>query len=160
MASMKDLSLWTRTALKVYPWRRIKSVSSTRLQKPASDCRVALVSTAGLALPGDPPFDETVKGGDYSYRIIPSDADVQSLVDSHRSDSYDHAGIEKDGNLAFPLERLHALRANGDIGSVAPRHLSFMGSITAPGRLVKRTAPKAAEMLLEDQVDLALLVPV
>jgi hypothetical protein len=35
-----------------------------------------------------------------------------------------------------------------------------MGSITAPGRLVRRTAPQAASCLVDDRVDIALLVPV
>jgi len=43
---------------------------------------------------------------------------------------------------------------------VNQRHLSFMGSITAPGRLMRRTAPEAARALQADGVDVALLVPV
>ena len=35
-----------------------------------------------------------------------------------------------------------------------------MGSITAPGRLVRDTAPAAANWLEADQVEAALLVPV
>jgi D-proline reductase (dithiol) PrdB len=35
-----------------------------------------------------------------------------------------------------------------------------MGSITAPGRLVKHSAPEIAELFVEDQVDLAVMVPV
>jgi hypothetical protein len=35
-----------------------------------------------------------------------------------------------------------------------------MGSITAPGRLIARTAPEAAQLLVQDQVDVALLFPV
>jgi hypothetical protein len=35
-----------------------------------------------------------------------------------------------------------------------------MGSITAPGRLTSRTAPEAAQLLVDDRVDVALLVPV
>jgi hypothetical protein len=35
-----------------------------------------------------------------------------------------------------------------------------MGSILAPGRLVKRTAPEAARRLVADGVEAALLVPV
>jgi hypothetical protein len=35
-----------------------------------------------------------------------------------------------------------------------------MGSITAPGRLVKRTLPEVADIMIEDQVDIALMVPV
>jgi hypothetical protein len=35
-----------------------------------------------------------------------------------------------------------------------------MGSITAPNRLVKKTAPVAVRKLVEDGVDIVLLVPV
>ena len=56
--------------------------------------------------------------------------------------------------------RLRELGRSGRIGSVNHRHISFMGSITAPGRLVKQTAPEAARLLAADGVDAALLVPV
>jgi D-proline reductase (dithiol) PrdB len=51
------------------------------------------------------------------------------------------------------------MEAAGAIGSLAPRALSFMGSISAPGRLVKETAPEAASLLEADGADVALLVP-
>jgi hypothetical protein len=35
-----------------------------------------------------------------------------------------------------------------------------MGSITAPGRFIKRTLPEVAGLLVEDKVDVALMVPV
>ena len=35
-----------------------------------------------------------------------------------------------------------------------------MGSVTAPGRLVAKTAPAAVDVLKEDGVNIALLVPV
>ncbi len=35
-----------------------------------------------------------------------------------------------------------------------------MGSITAPGRLMRETAPEAARWLVDDGVDVAILVPV
>ena len=57
-------------------------------------------------------------------------------------------------------KRLRELVATGEAGEVAPRHASIMGSLTAPGRLVKRTAPAIAEMLRGDGVDAAALVPV
>ncbi len=101
-----------------------------------------------------------MRGGDSSYRVIAADAELARLEEHHRSASFDHTGIEQDRNVAFPLDRLRELAAAGEIGSVAPRHLSFMGSITAPGRLARRTTPEAAALLVADQVDLALLVPV
>jgi hypothetical protein len=48
----------------------------------------------------------------------------------------------------------------GTIGDVNWRHFSFMGAITAPGRLMTRTAPEVAALLVEDQVDAVLLTPV
>jgi len=121
---------------------------------------VALVSSAGLVVPGEEPFDDGVRGGDFSFRVVPADTPVAALEEHHRSDSFDHAGIDADRNMGLPLDRLHELAAHNDIGSVAPRHISLMGSITAPGRLVKRTLPEVAEMLAADEVDVALMIPV
>jgi D-proline reductase (dithiol) PrdB len=75
-------------------------------------------------------------------------------------ESFDHEGMVRDPNLAFPIDRVRELAAAGRIGEVNHRHLSFMGSITAPGRLVRDHAPEAARLLREDGVDVALLVPV
>ena len=160
MAAIEDLPLWLRAVLKTYPWRRIDPVPVATLHKPLAAAKVALVTTAGLVVPGEAPFDAAVRGGDVSFRVIPEGTQVSALEEHHRSDSFDHSGIERDRNLALPLDRLRELAAEGAIGSVAPRHLSFMGSITAPGRLVRDSAPRAADLLLEDGVDVALLFPV
>lgn len=160
MTQLSELSFSLRTFLRAYRWKRLAPVPVARLAKPLEQCRVALVSSAGLVVPGDLPFDPKVKGGDWSYRLIPRHVRVSRLEEHHRSDSFDHAGIEADGNLALPLDRLHELAAGGEIGGVAPRHVSLMGSVTAPGRLRKKTAPEVAELLTEDRVDVALLVPV
>ena len=160
MADLSALPLWLRALLKTYPWRRVDPVPRATLGKPLSQSRVALVTTAGLVRAGDVPFDPDVRGGDSSYRVIASDIEVSSLEEHHRSESFDHAGIQQDRNLAFPLDRLRELLRAGEIGAVAPRHLSFMGSITAPGRLTRHSAPEAAALLVEDAVDVALLFPV
>jgi D-proline reductase (dithiol) PrdB len=160
MATLDDLPLWLRATLKAYPWRRIDPVPLAPLRKPIAESRVALVTTAGLVPAGQAPFDEGIKGGDCSCRVISADTDVSTLGEFHRSESFDHSGINEDRNVAFPLDRLRELARAGEIAEVAPRHLSFMGSITAPGRLMKRTAPEAGDLLVEDQVDIALLVPV
>ncbi len=160
MPRLSDLPLSLRATLKLYRWRRLGNRAWARLARPLGECRVAICSTAGMVEPGQPPYDSSVKGGDFSYRVIDGETAVASLIDSHRSAAYDHAGIERDANLAFPLDRLRELAAAGRIGSVAPRHLSFMGSITAPNRLLRRSAPEAAALLVADQVDIVLLVPV
>jgi D-proline reductase (dithiol) PrdB len=160
MPLLSELPLWLRASLSIYPWRRLEQLTAAPLRKPISACRVALVTTAGLVPTGAPPFDASVRGGDWSHRVIRGDTDVRTLTEHHRSESFDHAGVEQDKNLAFPLDRLRELAALGELGEVAPRHLSFMGSITAPGRLVKQSAPAAAALLEEDHVDVALLLPV
>jgi D-proline reductase (dithiol) PrdB len=160
VGSTDEFSLAVRLFLKGYRWRRIEPVPWTPLGKPLSQCRLALVSSAAFVAPGQPPFDDSVRGGDVSFRDIPSAVDVHDLVDTHRSQSFDHTGLRQDPNLAFPLDRVRELVQRGRIGSINHRHLSFMGSITAPGRLVRDTAPEMARRLRTDHVEIALLVPV
>ena len=160
MATLDGLRLADRIFVRTYPWRRIDPIPWAPLTKPLAACRLALVSSAGLVFPGQPPFDDKVRGGDFSFREIPADTDARALIDTHRSHAFDHAGMASDPNLAFPLDRARELAASGFVGAVNRRHLSFMGSITAPGRLVRQTAPEAARLLVEDGVDVALLVPV
>ncbi len=160
MGDLKEFSKTVRLSLSVYPWRRIDPVPWVALEKKLSRSRVALISTAGFVLPGQEPFNRQVKGGDYSFREIPWTTDPGVLIDTHRSEAFDHGGMQRDPDLAFPLSRIRELADEGTVGSVAPRHLSFMGSITAPGRLVRKSAPQAARILKEDGADAALLVPV
>jgi len=160
MGDLSEFSFVIRAFLKTYRWRRIDPVPWTPLRKPLAEANVALVTTAGLVMAGQQPFDDKIKGGDSSYRVIPGDADVSALIDTHRSETFDHSGVQSDPNLAFPLDRLHELASDGRIGRVSKRHLSFMGSITAPGRLISDTAHAAARLLVEDAVDVVLLVPV
>jgi D-proline reductase (dithiol) PrdB len=160
MGDFNEFSLPVRLFLKAYPWRRIEPVPWAPLQKALSECRVGLVTSAGFVLPGQPPFDPEVKGGDFSHREIPDAISLTLLEESHRSESFDHSGLQRDPNLAFPFDRLHELVAEKVIGSANRRHFSFMGSLTAPGRFQKTSAPEMAAAFLEDQVDLALLVPV
>ncbi len=157
---MGEFSLRVRVLLRTYPWRRIDPVPWTPLAKPLAECRLALVSSAGFALPGQPPFDASARGGDVTFRRIPDDTDVSVLLDTHRSESFDHMGMRRDPNLAFPLDRARELVRAGRIGSLTRTHLSFMGSISAPGRLVRDTAPEAARALVAEGADIALLVPV
>lgn len=153
------LSLKDRLFLATYRYRVLDPVPFARPERPLRESRVALVTTGGLSGAGQEPFDQEARGGDCSSRFLGAEVDPQSLAIGQRSHSFDHAGLERDRNLGFPLDRLRELAAAGEIGSVAPRHLSLMGSITAPGRLVKETAPAAAAALAADGVDVALLVP-
>lgn len=160
VGDLSEFSLTVRMFLKAYRWRRIDPVPWAELKKPLAESRLALVSSAGFIAPGQEAFDEGKKGGDPSFREIPADIEAGSLVNTHRSESFDHEPVEQDPNIAFPVDRVRELVERGRLGSVNHRHLSFMGSLTAVGRLVQETAPAAVEGLVQDQVDVALLVPV
>jgi D-proline reductase (dithiol) PrdB len=155
-----DLPLKYRVLLKAYRWRRIDPVPCTQPRQPLARARVALVTSGGLVEPGTPPFDLTRKGGDPSFRILLDSTKDDELSVHHRSDAFDRGPLAEDLNVIFPRRALARLAEAGTIGAVAPRHLSFMGSITAPGSLIRDWAPQAAELLAADAVDVALLVPV
>jgi D-proline reductase (dithiol) PrdB len=160
VAKLSDLRLKYQLFMKAYPYRRVDWRPGATLKMPLAEARVAVVTTAAYYGPDQPPFDTSIRGGDYSYRSIPLDTDLTTLRIAHRSDAFDMRGIASDKNLALPLDRLKALVEEGVIGSLAPRHFSFMGSIAAPGRLMATTAPEVARMLLEDEADAVLLTPV
>jgi D-proline reductase (dithiol) PrdB len=160
LGDLSEFPLKYRIFLKAYRWRRIDPVPWAPLKKSVAQSRLVLVSSAGIVTSEQKPFDNSIRGGDPSIREIPSDVDVSTLIETHRSDAFDHTGIRQDPNLAFPADRLGELSAAGIIGSLNHRYLSIMGSVTAPGRLIKRTIPQVVPKLVEDRVDIALLIPV
>jgi len=160
MARFEDLKLSHRLFMKAYRYRSVDWSPGSRLVKPLSEARVALVSTAGLHLPHQPAFDPAIKGGDVSFRELPNQVEVQQLRIAHRSSAFDQTGALEDRNLVFPLDRLRELVARGEVGSLNHRHFSFMGSIIAARRLISGTAPQVAAELREDRVDAVFLVPV
>ena len=133
------------------PWQR--------LDKPVRDCRIALVTTAGIHHNTQQPFDMQDADGDPTFRVIDASASWGDFTITH--DYYDHADADKDPNIILPLDRLKEFVSAGEVGELAPRHYSFMGHIV--GRhlptLVENSAVTVAEELLADQVDLVILSP-
>ena len=119
-----------------------------------SERRVAIVSSAGLTVPGDRVF----RGRDADYRAIPSATQANNLLCSHISINFDRTGFQEDWNVVFPLDRLKELAAEGAIGSVAATHYSFMGA-TDPVQMVEG-AKEVAGKLKADHVDAVLLTSV
>lgn len=127
-------------------------------QEP-SDCRWALVTTAGVHLRSQAPYNMEDRDGDPTFREIPSGVDPKDLVITHNY--YDHRDADRDINVVFPLQRIKELEAAGMIGEIAPRHFSFMGHIL--GRhvdtLIRRSGPEVARRLKEDGVEAVFLTP-
>lgn len=159
MAKVSDLNLKDRFWYHRYHFRKVDPLPWAKARGTLAEATAAVVTSAGFHLPGDRPF-ERIKGGDYSYRWIPADVELGKLECTHPSGAWDRGGVLADPNMALPLDRLRELREEGVIGSVAPRHASFQGSITAPLRLMRETAPEMAQGMADDGVDVVVLTPV
>lgn len=136
----------------------VKSITSkptiATMNKRLEDCKVAFITTAGVHLADDRPFN--VKG-DHTFRVIPGDTDFKNLTITH--DHYDKSEAMKDINCVFPLEVLRELSSQEYIKDVSSRHFGLMGYIPEAKLLIEETAPSIANMLEEDGVDIALLSP-
>lgn len=160
MASWDELPLKYRFSIRAYRWRTVAGAPWATLRVKLTEARVALVTSAGLYRLGVDADFGTREGEDLSARYLPSDTAINALAIGQTSDAFDRGAIIKDKNLALPLDRLHELAAAGEIGAVAPRAVSFNGSLLAPGRFIKQTAPGIVDALRVDEVDAALFVPV
>jgi len=121
---------------------------------PLRERRVAIISTAGLHRRGDRPFTL----GARDYRVIPGDTAAADIVMSHISPNFDRTGYQADVNIALPIERLREMAADGEIGSVADLHYSFMGA--TPPEEMEEQAHELARHLKADNVDAVLLIPI
>lgn len=139
-----------------YEWTIHDDAPLTPLEKPLSECRVAMLTTSGASCKGVPGFDPDARN-DLRLDAIPSDhpADGFAINDNY----YDHTDASQDINCQFPIERLRELAAEGVIASVAPRLWSgFMGRIYKRSAILAKAAEFAAE-LKADGVDLLVVVP-
>jgi D-proline reductase (dithiol) PrdB len=159
MARLEDLSLSHRLFMKTHRFHSVDWEPGASLNKPLSESKLALVTTAALHLPEQPPFDMNLRGGDSSFRELPVDVELSQLKISHRSADFDQTGAREDPNLVFPRDRFWELVSGGKVGALNHRHFSFMGSIIEPGRLISETGPEVAELLRQDQVDAVYLLP-
>ena len=136
----------------------------TPVSKPLSECKVALLSTAGLSMKDDVPFDMDFERahptkGDPSWRRIRSDASSASIDANHLH--IDTSFIERDLNVALPLDRLREAVEAGQVGALADTHYSTMGyQGNDTSTLETKSAPEIAESMRSEEVDLALLAPV
>lgn len=134
------------------------------LAGPLSEARVALVSTAGLSMRDDEAFDMEFERrnptrGDPSFRRLRADATSATLVANHLH--IDTGYIERDLNVALPLDRLRELVRDGIVGSMADTHYSIMGyQGNDTGPLERDSAPAIAAGMKSEEVDLAILAPV
>jgi D-proline reductase (dithiol) PrdB len=127
--------------------------------RPLRQSRLALITTGGVHLRSQAPFDMRDPDGDPSLRAIPIETALAELAITH--DYYEHRDAERDLNLVLPIERLAELASRGVLGAVHSPAYSLMGHID--GRhvrtLVEETAPRIASEIAGAGADIALLVP-
>jgi hypothetical protein len=73
MAKITDLKFAYQVFMRAYPYRKVDWRPGARLRKSLLEARFAVVTTAAFFNPDQPPFDRTIRGGGYSYRVIPAD---------------------------------------------------------------------------------------
>jgi D-proline reductase (dithiol) PrdB len=135
----------------------------TPLAKPLAQCTVAIVSSAGIALHTDPPFDREIEerdpwSADPSFRIIPRTATARDVRVCHLHINTSFAA--QDLNCVMPLERLRELETPGEIARSAPSHYSYLGYTLRPEPLLGDSVPGIIRRLRDEQVDAVVLVPV
>jgi D-proline reductase (dithiol) PrdB len=154
------LEEWESWAMEVFNARAasptVEGIPWASMAKPLHKSRVALVTTGGIYVDSQEPYDLDKQGGDVSFREIPKDTTEEHLQIKHRG--YDISGPQEDINCVFPLQRLLEMEAEGLIGELSPTAYSFMGLINAnTSALMEETAPEVARRLKQAGVDAAFI---
>lgn len=137
------------------PVPEFETTAFSPLNKPLSEARVAIVTSASLHRLDQ----ERFTNADTSFRSLEREA--RDLVMGHWSPNFDHTGFQVDLNVVYPIDRLEELAADGVIGEVAPRHFAFAGNQPdTVSELRLDTGPACAAELLADAVDVVVLTPV
>jgi len=140
---------------KPYRWARHRTVPFVNPMKPLSESRITVITTAS-------PFDEADSGGATmrSGKQVWS-GEMQTTPDRLYTDdlAWDKETTHTNDVESFlPLEALHSFVEEGRIGSLAKR---FHGVPTeySQRRTIEQDAPEIVSRSLEDEADIALLVP-
>jgi hypothetical protein len=138
-----------------YAWARYAEVPFARLEKPLSESRVTVVTTAS-AFVGQEAKEGVLRGS----KEVWSGETAQSPERLYTDDlAWDKQTTHTDDVDSFlPLTHLRAAAKAGRIGSLAPR---FHGVPTdySQRRTLEQDAPEILARCREDDVDVALLVP-
>jgi D-proline reductase (dithiol) PrdB len=138
------------------------SIPWSPLKKSLSQTRFGLLTSAGISLKSDPPFDmqrekEEPTWGDRSYRMLPrntaaKDIDVNHL---HINTRY----IKEDLNVILPLNRMAELEQEGLIGQLADTAYSFYGFQWQSTEFLQEAIEPISCKLKQEEVEAVLLTP-
>jgi D-proline reductase (dithiol) PrdB len=132
-----------------YQWAQHATTPFTALSRPLNECRLAVITTA---------MPDTEIGR--AQRHLHSTLSVPIPKSMYTEElSWDkNATHTKDVASFLPLEQLLILEEEGTIGSIAPRFHSVATDYSQRNTR-ELDAPEILERCREDQIDVALLVP-
>ena len=142
-------------------------VPFTPLRADLTELRMALISAGGVFVDDDDPMgpdgptqeeslaliNEFLRGIP-TLSVIPADTPDERITARHPG--YDARTAQRDPSTVFPLAHLRALEAAGRV-RLADEHYAFTGA-TSQRRLEKQVAPRWAEHMAAQEVDVAFLV--
>jgi D-proline reductase (dithiol) PrdB len=149
---------WTEAMRDVPRLEGLEPAVPRPLLRPLSESSLALVTSAGITQPGQPPIDGENIEGDYTIRLLDIDTPVSDLRIWHTH--FDVAAAQQDINVVYPVDRLKELAADGTIARVATPAVSFMGYFANVFRMRDEVAPAIVAAVRQSGADAALLVPV
>jgi D-proline reductase (dithiol) PrdB len=132
------------------------------MKKLLSQTTLALVTSAGISLKSDPPFDmEREKKdplwGDRSFRLIPRETTEKEIDVNHLHINTNL--VKQDINVILPLARMAEFEEGKIIGRLAPTAYSFYGFQWQNTDFLKEAIePISGKMKLEG-VEAVLLTP-
>jgi D-proline reductase (dithiol) PrdB len=134
----------------------------TPLNKPLSEATFSLMTSAGINLKTDPPFDvEREKReptwGDPSHREIPKTATAADIDVNHLHINTEY--IKQDINVMLPLARFREFDEENVIGKLAATCYSYYGFQMDTKALIADTMPKVVEKMRKENVEAVLLTP-
>ena len=138
---------------KPYEWAHFDTVPFASLTKPLAESRIALVTTTG---PWDLQEKKVLRGKRVVWSGSTEDPPKRLFTDHL---SWDKQNTHTDDVESFlPIQRVRESVQQGRLGSLAPR---FHGVPTdySQRNTIERDAPEILERCHEDEVDIALLIP-
>ena len=134
----------------------------TPLAKPLNQTTLSVITSAGISLKSDRPFDmEREKReslwGDRSFRVIPRQTTEREVDANHLHINTRY--IKEDINVMLPLARMAELEAEGIIGRLAPHAYSFYGFQWKNTDFLKEAIEPIARKMKAEGVEAVLLTP-
>jgi len=154
------LRVWVKTFI---PDEDFKGpIPWTPMSKPLSKVTIALVTSAGISLKTDPPFDmerekKEIFWGDRSYRIIPRRTTEEDIAVNHLHINTKY--IKEDMNVMLPLSRMAEFEQEGTIGCLAPSSYSFYGYQWENTDFLREAIDPICKKMKEERVEAVLLTP-